>query len=87
METAANELRKCNAKGNKWKTSGPPQDGAEWPSSMRPPAWGDSWTTKIWRRADNPSFLPFFLESIFKMCICANKSGFKKSRGFAKYIS
>lgn len=65
METAANELRKCNAEGNKWKTSGPPQDGAEWPSSMRPPAWGDSWPNKIWRRADNflPSFLAPFLPS------------------------
>lgn len=30
------------------------------------------------------SFLP---ESIFKMCIRIYKSGFKKSTGFAKYIS
>lgn len=64
METAVNELRKCNAEGNKWKTSGPPQDGAEWPSSMRPPARGDSWPTKIWRRADN--FLPSFMKAFLK---------------------
>lgn len=87
METAANELRKCNAEGNKWKTSGPPQDGAEWPSSMRPPAWGDSWPTKFGEGLII-SFLPSFPPSLLlKICICTYKSGFQKSRGFNKYIS
>lgn len=59
MKTAVNELRKCNAEGNKWKSSGPPQEGAERSSSMRPPELGDSRRTKIWRRADHFSFFFF----------------------------
>lgn len=58
MKTAVNELRKCNMEGNKWKLSGSPQEGAERPSSMRPPELGDLWPAKIWIRADH--FSSFF---------------------------
>lgn len=73
MKTAVNELRKCNMEGNKWKLSGSPQEGAERPSSMRPPELGDLWPAKTWIRADH--FSSFFL---FKSRLYISEKAFFK---------
>jgi len=59
MKAAVNELGKCNIEGKEEKWSGPPAEGAKMPSSVHPPAMGDSRLAAVWRRAGHFSFLFF----------------------------